>query len=119
MTMFFSRYFGRARLRALVVGFGLIAALGTAIAAGIEHKVGQKNKEFSAAEVTIKPGESVVFTNDDDVAHNVFCNNPDCKFNTKIQTPGTKSPVKFEKEGTYEVRCAIHPKMKLTVHVKK
>ena len=74
---------------------------------------------FSTQEITVKPGDTVVFANDDDVAHNVFCNNPDCKFNTKIQNPGVKSPVKFDKEGTYEVRCAIHPKMKLTVTVKK
>jgi plastocyanin len=107
------------RLRTAVVGAVLVATLGTALAAGMEHKVGQKNKEFSTQEITVKPGDSVVFSNDDDVAHNVFCNNPDCKFNTKIQTPGTKSPVTFEKEGTYEVRCAIHPKMKLTVNVKK
>lgn len=102
-----------------VLGVALVVlTLGTAIAA-TEQTIGQKNKEFSTQEITIKPGDSVVFNNDDDVAHNVFCNNPDCKFNTKIQTPGTKSPVKFEKEGTFEVRCAIHPKMKLTVNVKK
>jgi plastocyanin len=107
------------RLRT-VIGMALVTAtLGTALAAGMEHTVGQKNKEFSTQEITVKPGDTVVFANDDDVAHNVFCNNPDCKFNAKIQTPGTKSPVKFEKEGTYEVRCAIHPKMKLTVTVKK
>lgn len=96
-----------------------LAILGTALAAGVEHVVGQKDKEFSSQELTIKPGETVVFKNDDTVAHNVFCNNPDCKFNTKVQAPGAKSPVTFEKEGTYEIRCAIHPKMKLTVHVKK
>jgi len=97
----------------------LVAVAGNALAAGTEHTVGQKNKEFSAQELTIKPGDSIVFANDDDVAHNVFCNDPDCKFNTKVQNPGTKSTVTFEKEGTFNVRCAVHPKMKLTVTVKK
>jgi plastocyanin len=117
--MFIVRKVRSVRVRTALVGVALLATLGTALAAGMEHAIGQKNKTFSAQEITIKPGDSVVFTNDDDVAHNVFCNNPDCKFNTKIQTPGTKSPVTFDKEGTYEVRCAIHPKMKLTVNVKK
>lgn len=84
-----------------------------------EHKVNQKDKEFSQTEITIKPGEKVVFQNDDTVTHNVFSNSKINPFNIKIQQPGGSSTVQFDSEGVTEVRCAIHPKMKLMVTVKK
>jgi plastocyanin len=84
-----------------------------------ETKVTQKDREFSAAEITIKPGEKVVFQNDDEVTHNVFSTSKANAFTIKVQKPGESSTVDFNEEGTTEVRCAIHPKMKLTVTVKK
>ena len=35
------------------------------------------------------------------------------------QAPGGSSKVPFDKEGVAEVRCSIHPKMKLIITVKK
>ncbi len=84
-----------------------------------ETKVTQKDREFSATEITIKPGEKVVFQNDDEVTHNVFSTSKANAFTIKVQKPGESSIVDFTEEGTTEVRCAIHPKMKLTVTVKK
>lgn len=84
-----------------------------------EHKINQKDREFSAAEITIKPGEKIVFQNDDEVTHNVFSTSKVNAFTIKVQKPGESSTVDFTEEGTTEVRCAIHPKMKLTVTVKK
>ena len=84
-----------------------------------ETKVNQKNREFSATEITVKPGEKVVFQNDDEVTHNVFSTSKANAFTIKVQKPGEASTVDFTEEGVTEVRCAIHPKMKLTVTVKK
>lgn len=84
-----------------------------------ETKINQKNREFSSAEITIKPGEKVVFQNEDEVTHNVFSTSKANAFTIKVQKPGESSTVDFNEEGTTEVRCAIHPKMKLTVTVKK
>lgn len=84
-----------------------------------ETKVTQKEREFSSTEITIKPGEKVVFQNDDEVTHNVFSTSKANAFTIKVQKPGESSTVDFTEEGTTEVRCAIHPKMKLTVTVKK
>jgi plastocyanin len=41
------------------------------------------------------------------------------EFDLRRQAPGATSTVPFPKEGTAEVRCSIHPKMKLIVTVKK
>lgn len=94
------------------------AALVLAQAVG-EHPVDQKDKEFSQVEITVKPGEKVVFKNSDSVTHNVFSNSKINPFTIKVQKPGESSTVEFKDEGVTEVRCAIHPKMKLTVTVKK
>ncbi|HEY3741071.1 MAG TPA: plastocyanin/azurin family copper-binding protein [Bryobacteraceae bacterium] len=84
-----------------------------------EHLVIQKDRAFSVTELTIKPGESVVFWNADEVPHNVFSNSNGMQFDIRRQAPGESSTVPFPKEGVAEVRCAIHPKMKLIVTVKK
>ena len=88
-------------------------------AAGEKHRVTQKGKSFSVAELKVKVGDTVEFKNDDDVSHNVFSVSQSQPFNTKMQTPGAESAVTFTSEGTVEVRCAIHPGMKLTVQVAK
>jgi plastocyanin len=101
----------------------LIVATGWMISSltlrGEEHLVIQKDRAFSVSELTIKAGDSIVFKNADDVMHNVFSISPGMQFDIRRQAPGGSSTVQFAKEGTAEVRCAIHPKMKLMVTVKK
>lgn len=96
----------------------LFAVYSTGIHGATDHTVTQKGKLFSTEELTIAVGDSVVFKNDDDTSHNVFTASEALKFNLGIQKPGTDSKQKFENAGTFEVRCAIHPKMKLRVVVK-
>jgi plastocyanin len=83
-----------------------------------EHVVEQKTRLFNVTEITIKPGDKVVFKNSDDVTHNVFSVSPANPFNIRVQAPGASSTVEFKDPGTTEVRCAIHPGMKLVVTVK-
>ncbi len=84
-----------------------------------ETTVEQKDREFSKVELTLRPGDKLVFTNCDSVTHNVFSNSKVNPFTIKVQKPGEASTVEFKDEGTTEVRCAIHPKMKIMVTVKK
>ena len=56
------------------------------------------------------------FVNDDTVAHNITVKDPTGGNHTgDLQKPGTQADLGFDKPGTHEVRCAIHPKMKMTV----
>ena len=97
-----------------------VAGVSLAAAAYAEnHVVNQKGREFSTASITVKPGDTITFTNSDDVTHNVFSFSPGQEFEIKRQVPGGSSTVPFAKEGTAEVRCSIHPKMKLIVTIKK
>ena len=80
--------------------------------------VGQKGKVFSQADVSIKVGEKLVIKNDDDVTHNVFSAAPGFAFNVVAMKPGMDHELTFTRAGTFDVRCAFHPNMKLKVTVK-
>jgi plastocyanin len=95
-----------------------LAALAVASVRAAQHVVSQKAKAFSATTLTVKQGDEVVFKNEDDVTHNLFSNTKGFEFNL-TQAPGNTSSYAFKGEGTAEVRCAFHPKMKLTVTVAK
>ena len=101
----------------LVLGAGL--ALTTAWLQAASHVVTQKGKVFAPGAVTVRVGDAVSFKNDDDVTHNAFSTSKGNEFNSKVQLPGSASSVTFKEAGTVEVRCAFHPKMKLTVVVTK
>jgi len=80
--------------------------------------ISQKDKEFKPETATVKAGQSLRFTNDDNVAHNVTVKAPDgASKNIGLQKAGEHTDVAFDKAGDHEVRCAIHPKMKMTVKV--
>jgi len=95
------------------------AALSTiAVVSAHQHTVSQKGKSFSSETITIRPGDEVIFKNDDDVTHNIFSNASGMSFNI-TQGPGETGGHVFNGEGTAEVRCAFHPRMKMTIVVKK
>jgi plastocyanin len=83
------------------------------------HEVIQKDRLFNQSEITVKAGDKITFKNNDDITHNVFSMTPGMEFDLRRQAPGATSTVPFDKEGVSEVRCSIHPKMKLIVTVKK
>ncbi len=105
-----------ARLVALA---GLLVAAAPGAAGAGEHQVSQKGKQFQPGELRIRAGDRVVFRNDDEVTHNVFSKTPGAEFNVKLQAPGTESPVVLERPGVVDVRCAVHPAMKLRIVVEK
>jgi plastocyanin len=79
----------------------------------------QSGKKFSQTEVTIKKGDSITFANKDPITHNVYSLSPGNTFDVKTQKAGESSDVKFDSVGDADVQCAIHPSMKLNVHVTK
>ena len=94
--------------------FFLLVSAG-AFAADEAHTVVQKGRAFRPAEVSINRGESLTFTNNDDFIHQIYLTG---QFDSDEQAPGENLTKSFSQAGTFEVRCHIHPKMKLIVHVK-
>ena len=89
-----------------------------AFAADEAHTIVQKGRAFRPAEVTINRGESLTFTNNDDFIHQVYVQGPGFSFDSDEKNPGQNITETFTEAGTFEVRCHIHPKMKLVVRVK-
>jgi plastocyanin len=83
-------------------------------ASAADVRVIQKGRRFSPTELTIKAGDSVTFTNDDEFIHQMYSEG---LFDSDEKKPGQTLTEAFPRSGTFEVRCHIHPKMKLVVHV--
>ena len=95
-----------------------IALAASAAQAG-EHVVSQKGKAFNKKEVKVKVGDTVRFVNDDPFSHNVFSLSEAKSFDLGTYSQGVSKSVVFDKAGTVEVECAIHPDMKMVVEVSK
>jgi plastocyanin len=75
-----------------------------------------KNYAFSPPQVLVHPGDIVVWTNRDDVAHTVTAFGK--QFSSGVLDPGQSFRFTFKKTGLFRYRCAIHPEMLGTVTVK-
>jgi plastocyanin len=96
-----------------VTAFGVMA--GSAFA---DNSISQKGREFHPGEITIKRGETIQIVNDDgDLLHHAYIDSPKFSFDSGDQQPGSKTDVTFPVAGDFDVLCAIHPKMRLVVHV--
>jgi cytochrome c peroxidase len=79
-------------------------------------QVTQKDKTFSPDTISAPVGTIVHVANDDGVVHNVLITSPDGSVhNTGMQKVGESVDVALDKAGEYQIRCGIHPKMKLTI----
>lgn len=79
------------------------------------HTVMQQGRAFHPGEITINRGEALTFTNKDEFIHQVYVAG---LFDSDEKAPGQNLTENFPDSGTFEVRCHIHPKMKLVVHVR-
>jgi plastocyanin len=102
---------------AILLGLSASVAVSVMAFAAIDHTVTQKGRAFSMDAITIKKGEAVTFFNDDTVPHNIMSTSAGNEFNLGSQAPGLSTPVTFKQAGDVNVICAIHPRMKMTVHV--
>ena len=106
-----SAMFGRSGVR-IAVAAALSLYLGTAHAE--EQKVTIDNFTFSPATVKVKVGDTVTWTNHDDIPHTVVSAG---KFRSKaMDTDGTFS-FTFTSAGEYKYFCSLHPHMTGTITV--
>jgi len=100
---------------AMLVTCALIAAAHAALADDV--RVVQRDKRFSTARLAVKTGDLVTFVNSDEAMHNVYSFTDGFTFDLGGQGPGEETTVRLSKPGVVDVRCAIHPKMKLQITV--
>lgn len=82
-------------------------------------EVVQKDKKFGTKNLAVKVGDSVSFKNEDGFSHNVFSLSDAKTFDLGSYPQGQSKKVTFDKPGSVEVECAIHPEMKMDIEVQK
>ncbi len=99
---------------AIVLGASIVA---TNDAAAGEYVVSQKKRKFTPKKLVAKIGDKVVFLNDDRFAHNLYSETPGHEFSVRKQMPGDRHSVTLDRKGVFEVRCAIHLRMRMKITV--
>ena len=116
--------FGKALRRArrpaaIAVAAVTLTAFGTLVGAAPQNTISQKGREFHPGEINIKRGDTIQIVNDDaDLLHHAYVDSDKFTFDSGDEKPGSITPVTFTVAGDFDVLCAIHPKMKLVVHVR-
>ena len=104
---------------AIAIAITLAALASAGSAAATEHVVAQKGKAFVVKKLSVKVGDSVKFVNEDPFSHNVFSLSDAKSFDLGSYGQGGSKTVVFDKPGTIEVECAVHPDMKMVIEVSK
>src|SRR5215831_13070435 len=107
--------FGAAGLRGAGLAF-LLQSSGTtsqnlsATEPSANGQVIMKGIRFQPAELTVHPGETVEFKNEDIFAHTVTAD--DGSFDSGLIQPGSSWKMTVQKSGTIAYHCTPHPNMK-------
>ena len=103
----------------MLLASAALTVFGTLAVYSQPQYISQKGRDFEPRTVTIKRGEALQIVNDDgDLRHHAYIDSASFSFDSGDQEPGTKTTIVFPVAGDFDVLCAIHPKMKLVVHVK-
>jgi plastocyanin len=68
-----------------------------------------ENFTFAQQAITVKPGTTVTWVNDDDIPHTVVATNG--SFKSKVLDTGERFSFTFAKAGQFGYFCSLHPHM--------
>jgi plastocyanin len=74
------------------------------------------NFTFEQPSVTVRPGTTVTWVNDDDIPHTVVANNQ--SFKSNVLDTGDRFSFTFAKAGQFEYFCSLHPHMTARITVR-
>ena len=97
----------RTILRSLILAAALLLPLGLAAHAQ-ELSVNIDNFTFSPPELKVKVGDTVTWTNHDDIPHTVVSAG---KFRSKTMDTDNTFSFTFTSAGDYKFFCSLHPHM--------
>ena len=101
--------------RSVLIGFGSLAVLPAIPAlAASNHVVTIQGMAFNPAELTVKKGDTVTFTNMDSVPHSGTADNG--SFDTDKLGKGQSGKVTIAAKGDIAFHCKVHPSMKGVIH---
>ena len=80
--------------------------------------VRQSHSSFDVSGVTLNAGDTIVFKNGDNYAHDIEITSRGETDDRGLQRPDQDLKYTFDKKGIYEVRCSIHARMGMIVTVR-
>jgi plastocyanin len=98
----------------IVVAVAALAASPAAAAAGRTHEVAIKALAYVPQTLSVKPGDVVVWTNQDPFPHTVTAPGG---FDSGSIAPGKSWRYKVKRAGTHPYVCTLHSNMKGTLQV--
>jgi plastocyanin len=100
--------FAALRSLGLAVAAATLLHLGTAPAQAQELQVTIDNFTFTPVELKVKVGDTVTWTNHDDIPHTVVSAG---KYRSKAMDTDDKFSFTFTSAGDYKYFCSLHPHM--------
>ena len=92
---------------AVAAAIAFFAGAIVAVQAAATITINQHGLRLSKSAVTIGRGDRIVFTNEDDVIHNIHIFGPgDYEKDLGLQKPGATLSYVFDKTGSVRVRCS-------------
>jgi plastocyanin len=101
-------------LRILLTAAAVLAA---PLAEAATTNVTINNYTFMPGTVTVHPGDSVTWSNQDSIPHTATAVDG-TSFDSGTIVPGASWSFTFKKAGAYKYHCAIHPDMQGEIDVK-
>jgi len=98
---------------------GAAAPKPTKPAGKVDVKVSMKNIQFKPMDITVKKGQTIGWSNDDSVTHNVTKEGgPGADFKSDNVNPGGTFQTTVDAPGKINYVCTIHPNQTGTITVK-
>jgi plastocyanin len=121
----FMKRLGRRNITALIAGiFIAVLCVSTSSSnageASSGAKVTVKLFQFQPAELEVKAGTTVTWTNEDDIGHTITSGNPekkDGRFDMRLAGKGSIYGFTFTQPGTYSYFCDRHQSMQGRIRV--
>jgi plastocyanin len=88
---------------------GVLAAIARPALSAPELEIVIDNFTFAPTPLNIKVGATVTWVNHDDIPHSIVC--PDLKMKSHPLDTDDSFAYRFERAGTYEYICGLHPHM--------
>ena len=87
-------------------------------ASAAAHQITIRNYAYGSGLMSISQGDTVTWTNQDSVSHDVVVTNGPVKFRSPMLTKGKSWSYTFSKAGAYSYTCSVHPDMRGTIVAK-
>ena len=95
----------------------MIAGVHSTAGAAETHTVTMAGMAYAPAMITARVGDSIRFVNDDTADHVVFVPMVEHAIDLGGQKPGEARDMRLMKAGKFEIECANHDHMLLTIEV--